>query len=220
MAVGAPSEWFSAAELADLALPGVPSTRQKVSELALCAGWHEQRASDGSPLARRRSGRGAGHEYHLSVLPLAARQALALRLEATGANSCPANDTFAGSAKMQAKARERLAIVRDVAALVAAGDTQRVAVASVSERWGVSERTIHRYLSAAASAPHAGEQLTALAPRHSGGGDTTVVVSWYDGQTQREQLYPLRSDRIASAPVEVENFRQRLRSVGRRAKAS
>lgn len=168
-----PSEWFSAAELAALSLPGFPATRQKVAERAYEDGWHSQCDQRGMPLVRRRAGRGGGHEYHISLLPLAARHALAARLQA-------ANDREIGgetveqidgqSAKARGKAQERLAIVREVNALIRSGSTKTAAVADVMRRWGRTDRTIHRYLKMVGQTDAApSEQIGRLVPRHGGG---------------------------------------------------
>lgn len=68
--------WLTTRELAELALPGFPATRQ---------GWDLKIRADGWPLqpqlARSRAGRegGGGLEYHIDNLPLSARIALAAR---------------------------------------------------------------------------------------------------------------------------------------------
>lgn len=63
-------EWFSAAELAAEALPGLPGSRQNIAGLALRQGW------DAGALCRARTARGGGLEYHYSLLPDAAQAAL------------------------------------------------------------------------------------------------------------------------------------------------
>ncbi|MCP4561974.1 MAG: DDE-type integrase/transposase/recombinase [Bosea sp.] len=62
--------WLSSSEIADLALPGLPTTRQNVVELAKREDWGRF-----SALCRQRSGRGGGLEYHVNLLPVAARVA-------------------------------------------------------------------------------------------------------------------------------------------------
>lgn len=60
-------EWFSAAELADLHLPGMPTSRAAVTRQAKKEGW----------MARQVPGqRGAPHIYHFSSLPRRAFAAL------------------------------------------------------------------------------------------------------------------------------------------------
>ncbi len=65
--------WFTAAEIADLAskgdLPGMPTTKRGVNDLADRESWHCH------ALVRHRPGRegGGGFEYHLDLLPLDVR---------------------------------------------------------------------------------------------------------------------------------------------------
>jgi putative transposase len=67
------SVWFAASELAALELPGLPATRQKVSDFI-------RRASSAAPtLVRPRAGRGGGYEIHVDALPEAARAELQRR---------------------------------------------------------------------------------------------------------------------------------------------
>lgn len=61
--------WFTAAELAKMALPGIPSTDRAVRTRAERECWQ----------GRRRQGRGGGTEYHIDSLPEAARAAVLLR---------------------------------------------------------------------------------------------------------------------------------------------
>lgn len=57
------ADFFTAAELADLKLPGLPSLRQHISRQATREGWKH----------RTRQGRGGGREFPLSALPSQAR---------------------------------------------------------------------------------------------------------------------------------------------------
>jgi transposase InsO family protein len=67
--------WLSAQQIADAAaaglMPGLPTTKRRVNALADREGWAEAR------LGRLRAGRdgGGGLEYHIDVLPVAARAA-------------------------------------------------------------------------------------------------------------------------------------------------
>jgi hypothetical protein len=78
-AAGAVQEWFSAAELADLALPGLPKSKRGVLDRAADEGWAEARCDIRGALARPRKGRGGGLEFHASLLPEAAQVRLAAR---------------------------------------------------------------------------------------------------------------------------------------------
>lgn len=62
--------WMTAAEIAALALPGLPTTKRNVNLLAERQGW-----SRFAGLCRPRAGRGGGVEYHVNLLPVAARTA-------------------------------------------------------------------------------------------------------------------------------------------------
>ncbi len=63
-------DWLSTAELADLALPGLPATQRGWNEYAEREGWLSL-----SSKVRQRRARGGGLEYHVSLLPA---EALAL----------------------------------------------------------------------------------------------------------------------------------------------
>lgn len=92
-------QWYTAGELADLNLPSVPSTKRGVNLAADREDWRNRLAADGSPLARHRKGRGGGWEYHVSLLPEAARAALAARAITVG------GDTSAQAARERGLAR-------------------------------------------------------------------------------------------------------------------
>ncbi|MBN9438948.1 DNA-binding protein [Bosea sp. (in: a-proteobacteria)] len=62
--------WLTSSEIADLALPGMPSTDRGVRMLAEREDWARF-----SALCRQRPGRGGGLEYHIQLLPVAARVA-------------------------------------------------------------------------------------------------------------------------------------------------
>src|SRR3546814_11618831 len=71
--IAAGRTWFSAAELADLKLPGLPTVKRKVNERASDERWAFRVNTAGAPLARPRAGRGGGLESHLDVLTASAR---------------------------------------------------------------------------------------------------------------------------------------------------
>lgn len=64
---------YTLSELAKEALPGMPRTRQGCATFAVREGW------DKTDFVRTRAGRGAGYEYHYSLLPSAAQAELLLR---------------------------------------------------------------------------------------------------------------------------------------------
>jgi len=70
--------WFSAKQLAELHLPGLPTTSRGVQHRAKREGWVFKRNENDRPLCRRIKRRGGGLEYHYSILPLDCTLALAL----------------------------------------------------------------------------------------------------------------------------------------------
>jgi transposase InsO family protein len=60
--------WLTAAELANEALPGLPSTKMGIHQLAEREGW-----ADSLAYVRKRAGRGGGLEYNIVLLPPLAR---------------------------------------------------------------------------------------------------------------------------------------------------
>lgn len=64
-------DWFTIPELAELRLPGLPSTERGIHDTAIRKGW---RTGD---LCRKLERRGGGFEYHLSLLPSLAQAKLA-----------------------------------------------------------------------------------------------------------------------------------------------
>jgi hypothetical protein len=72
-AAGAVQEWFSAAELAAMALPGMPSTKPGILKRVRAEGWMGAADPVRGKLARKRHGRGGGVEFHVSLLPEPAR---------------------------------------------------------------------------------------------------------------------------------------------------
>ncbi len=167
------SAWFTAAELAELALPGLPRTKRKVNELASENGWALRTDTAGAPLARPRQARGGGLEYSRSLLPAPA--ALELARRGFGATDAPAR-TGSGWAWLEAQpeavrteARERLAAIGAVEELERAGLTATAAVASTAARLEVSCATLWSWRKLAFGvAPE--DRLPAIAPRRKGGG--------------------------------------------------
>lgn len=122
----AAQEWFTLAELARLALPGLPGTTQGVRDLAEREGWPQATDDDGQPLRRPRKARGGGTEYHLTLLPEAAR----VRLMRAAGEGAPAPKADRESvwmrydrlpASMKTEARRRLEIIQRVETLMRGG---------------------------------------------------------------------------------------------------
>lgn len=176
--------WFTAAELAELKLPGLPASKRKVNERAAKERWALQADSDGMPLARARQARGGGMEYHISVLPSAARTALVRRRIAIACE--PADDSApirqsalwswyeAQSDKVKAEAERRAAIIAQVDVLIDAGVKPSNAVPAVAMGEKVGASTLWGWLSLVEGVPPA-DRLPQLAPRRKGGGRAAEV---------------------------------------------
>ncbi|HEX7821070.1 MAG TPA: transposase domain-containing protein [Sphingobium sp.] len=179
--------WFSAEELAALRLPGLPRSKRHINETASAERWALKVDADGNPLARRRAGRGGGTEYHLSVLPAAARVALAGSTETplvTGPGHPIAANDEAGNcewqwfdrqtSKVKEEATRRNAIVNAVMTLEEVGLTRSAAVAEVASQHGVSVSTLWGWLRLVAGLA-ASDWLPALSPRRKGGGAKSEI---------------------------------------------
>lgn len=168
-------DWFTATELAELALPGLPADKRAINRRARDERWHLRTGSDGNPLVRPRAGRGGGVEFHVSLLPGAARIALDQRNPATLPN--PANEAVAGgwrwyesqSATTRAEAEHRLAVCREIDLLEQSGMTRTAAVADTAERRAIGKATLWTWLRLINGVPPR-DWLPALAPRRQGGG--------------------------------------------------
>lgn len=186
--------WFTAAELAELALPGLPRTKRKVNERADGEAWKAQIDASGIPLARARKGRGGGIEFHIELLPAAAKAALVERgilfvssktnmpvIIAPGL-PVPANDSpahiwtwFDGqSDKVKDEAQRRAMILVDVDAYVAAGTTKSDAVNRAAQSSGESASTLWNWL-ALVKGVASSDRLPLLAPRRKGGGKQAQI---------------------------------------------
>lgn len=178
----APSSWFTADELAALALPGLPRSKRAVNKVAAENRWAQLRAEDGSPLARKRPGAGGGLEYSIALLPTSARRALASRVAVApiaAIEAAPADPLWdwyeVQSHKTKDEAKRRLGIIREVDELVAAGLTKSAAVADVStRRTGAKSSSIYGWFAAIKGVPVA-DRLPHLAPRYVGGGKEADV---------------------------------------------
>lgn len=186
MNFGRGASFFSAQELADLRLPGLPSAKRKINERAEDEGWALKVSESGEPLARKRHGRGGGVEYHSDVLPPAARLELARRglLAANMPSNVVLHPEAANNAQWAAferlpahvreKAAERLKTLQEVLRLEGLGLTRSAAVATLSGITGAGTSTIWRWFDRVAGrAPH--DWLPALAADHVGGGREAEV---------------------------------------------
>lgn len=171
--------WSTAAELAEMGLPGLPKTKRKVNELARERGWQHQTDAAGRPLARPRVGqRGGGLEYHHSVLPAAAsaelvRRGLLVPATVEVAAETPRDQHWAWfdrqSEAVKTKARGKLAAIAAVEALEAAGHTRSAAVAVTAAANSISAATLWNAF-AAIKGVAADQRLPRLADNRQGGG--------------------------------------------------
>ena len=175
------AQWLTAAEIAELALPGLPRTKRKVNELAHEGGWAFRTDTAGAPLARARAGRGGGLEYSRQLLPGAALLELARRGFDQGAAAAPAGTDPAGWAWLEAQpeavraeARTRLEAIDEAEVLERSGLTATAAIAAVASRRQVSCATLWSWRRLAAGVARA-DRLPAMAPRRRGGGAEAVI---------------------------------------------
>jgi hypothetical protein len=170
--------WFTSAELAELKLPGLPSSKRKVNERAAAECWALKVDADGMPLARPRQARGGGLEYHVSILPAATQTALVRR--GISAACEPVEDERlkqgtiwswyeAQPDAVKGEAERRNAIVAQVFALMDHGIlvSNAVPAIAIGEKMGAS--TLYSWL-ALIEGVDAADRLPHLAPRRKGGG--------------------------------------------------
>lgn len=171
-----PVEWFSSAELADLALPGLPATKRAINMRARDERWAARIGADGEVLVRRRAGRGGGAEYHVSLLPGEAR----IELERRGIIRPEAEPVQSAreaawawfdeqNTKVRDEADRRLRIVTGIVTLIEAGSSKSAAVAEVADSHGVGSSTLWSWLKLIDGVDRA-DWLPTLAPRRKGGG--------------------------------------------------
>ena len=182
MVSGGTKSWFNAAELAELRLAGLPTTKRKINELAADKRWSLRTDPADQPLARPRAGRGGGVEYHLSLLPPSAVADLVKRGLVADASKCIGMHSPAAAPqdslwawfdrqpdKVKDEAKRRLTAICDVEALEQAGHTSTASVAQVAPRAGVSPATLWNWRGLVAGVPVI-DRLPRLAPRRQGGG--------------------------------------------------
>ncbi len=127
-------EWFSAAELAALGLPGLPTTKKGVLQRASSEGWDTARDETHGALSRKRKGRGGGLEFHVRLLPEPARVRL-LAAAAPKAERLDANAAWLRWEALPSGARDeavaRLAAIQRVEQLQRHGMRKTAAIDEV-----------------------------------------------------------------------------------------
>jgi putative transposase len=168
--------WFTASELEDLGLPGLPGDKRSINRRAAAERWATRTGADNRLLVRKRAGRGGGVEFHCSLLPGEARIELARRgiIRTRPAEASSGQETAWAwfdkqSGKVKAKAQGKLDVVTTVQLLIEAGSTTTAAVAAASDEHAVGRSTIYTWLSAVEGIPRP-DWLVALADRRKGGG--------------------------------------------------
>ncbi|WP_373489983.1 transposase domain-containing protein [Parasphingorhabdus sp.] len=174
--------WYSAAELADMSLPGLPRDKRKVNMRAKDERWALAVDDTGQPLMRRRSGRGGGTEFHISVLPQSARTELIKRgiamsgdiVEAPGSASQLWSWYDSQNDTVKTEALRRLAVVDQVDALEAAGLKRSAAVPAAADHHKIGASTLWGWLSDVEGIAH-DDRLPVLAPKRKGGGKEAEI---------------------------------------------
>lgn len=174
---GANAPWFSAAELAELALPGLPGDKRSIARRANEERWSARSDAQGELLVRPRAGRGGGTEFHSSLLPPAAQLELARRgLIETAQGDDERDEDRHGwrwfeqqTAKVRDTARFRLKVVSEIEVLEQAGATRTAAVAEIAAERTIGKSTLWTWIRLIDGIDSA-NRLPALAPRRKGGG--------------------------------------------------
>jgi hypothetical protein len=144
-------DWLSPQELADLALPGLPDTKQGWNELIDREGWLQRKGK-----VRPRRGKGGGFEYHIDLLPPAALATYAVR--AIGAVEIERDDLAAAAEPQAAQLTLPALESRDARlALIAAADrfarnaslSRRTADAAFCALYGLDKLDIAPWIKAA-----------------------------------------------------------------------
>ena len=176
-----PQQWFTAAELAELKLPGLATSKRGVQMIADREGWAIYRDATGLLASRKRAGRGGGLEYHLSLLPEAARKALA-QVQPAKAELPDRESTLLRYERLpqslKDEALRRLGFIQRVEQLARAGMTKTAALketvaeavrlaAVAGAKPEVSERSLHEWFGMIATVEPQ-DRVAYLAPRYAG----------------------------------------------------
>ena len=185
--MGASRVWFTAADLADLGLPGLSRNKRKVNERATSERWALRTDTTGMPLARPSGRRGGGLECHVGVLPPSASAELVKRGVIGLTPSVPANDpapTVEGGQlwswydqqtdAIKAEALRRLKVLDGIEALATSGLTITAAIAAMGAEHGVGVSTIAEWRKSVLGADRS-SWLPRLAPQRKGGGKEAEV---------------------------------------------
>jgi len=172
------SGWFTAAEIAELGLPGLARSKRHINERATSERWALMTGPGGEPLARLRTGRGGGLEYHYSVLPGSAVAALQRRGVLDPAAAPAKGAAWAAferlPEKVKVEAQRRASIIAKVELLEQSGMRRGAAVDTVARLDAVAASTVWNWLQLVTGIDPA-QRLPVLAPRRTGGGRAADV---------------------------------------------
>jgi putative transposase len=171
-------EWFSAAEVANMNLPDVPTTKANVIAMADRLLW--RRPDQINRWWRIREGRGGGYEYHYSVLPLSA-QATWLHLYndiqageehaaaiAAGSRNAARWAWFMERPKTVKEEAERRGKALDsVRRMVLDGRLKTDAVLKICDDYKIQQSTYYIWANLVGAVPRY-DWLAFLAPKHKG----------------------------------------------------
>jgi len=174
-------QWFTPADLAALALPGMPTTARAVQLMAQRENWKRpdwQWPTNEQGRWRRREARGGGVEYHYSLLPTRARaKVVSMHVTPAGDERAEAKAdlshremwTFFDALpdKKKEKAREKLAALDEINALIVSGMHKDIACQMVATQRDIAVRTVYNWRGLVAGKDRA-DWLPYLAPRHVG----------------------------------------------------
>lgn len=168
-------EWFTSAELAQAALPGVPGSRQGLEQFIARSGVRS------TTRARQRLGLGGGFEYHFSFLPPSAQAKLVfMHTQAPDDNrrSKPSKllwqrfEALSNAHKDMCKVR--LAVLLEVADMRASGISMRHAVAHACRKAEIAPATYYEWRKLTDG--HSRQDwLAALAPSFASSADGEVA---------------------------------------------
>lgn len=148
--------WFSGAELAAMALPGLPGTKRGIQARIDAENWTAPERE--GQTWRKREGRGGGFEFTMYALPLPTQAALAIRLQDSPIGQqeseefraqCRREDLWQRFEAMPENrkdvARKALEVIEAIEALLQAGVRKNHAIMQIARLKGVGKTTIYNW---------------------------------------------------------------------------
>ena len=138
-------EWFTAAELADAKLPGLPASLRGINDVAMRCGWRLD-----TKRARKLAAVGGGYEYHYSLLPQDARSKIAFleaapTIAATAASKLLWTSFEALTDAQRAVCQKRLDVLLEWDSMRAAGLSARDATVYCEAKFGVARSSLYEW---------------------------------------------------------------------------